>query len=71
MQVGAKIPPVGELGAGEQQRRQEQYQREIRIEFDVWSIRDERKRDAAQNESCSGRHANAPRNQFQGQRDGH
>ena len=70
-QIGAKVPPDGKIGTGEQQRRQKQHQCQVRIELDIRRARNNRKRDAAEDKGRRGRHADAARKQFQAEHDRH
>ena len=64
-QVGAKVAPDGEIGSGQQQWGQEKHQGQVRIELDVRCAGNQRQRDAAEDEGCGRRHAQAAREQLQ------
>ncbi len=58
-QIGPEVAPDREIGAGKKQRRQEQHQRQIRVELDIGHAGNEGERYAAEDEGCRRRHSQA------------
>ena len=58
-EVRAQIPDRGFGRGGEEQRRQEDEQDEVRLELDAGKARDEGQRETTQHEQCRIRHADA------------